>query len=91
MTRRPAVGLALLWLVLGVMVWLGVYSLYVEDGTHQYLWRHAQFELGQTDEPTMSGVMRIAHAQGVRYATIWAVVIAGAGWGTIALLSRNRQ
>jgi hypothetical protein len=72
-----------LWFVLGAALWNGIFDLYVTRGAHEYLQRQAEFLLHRGPEPTMAGVMARAKHDGAETATIWAVLIVGAGWTTV--------
>jgi hypothetical protein len=74
---------AALWVVLGVAVWNGFFDLYVSRGAREYGQLRVEHELGRGPEPDMQAVMARAVRDGVRGATIWSVLIVGAGWGTL--------
>jgi hypothetical protein len=77
-----------LWVVLGAALWNGIFDLYITRGAHEYLQRQAEFQLHRGPEPTMDGVMARAKHDGAETATLWAVLIVGAGWTTV--LGRKR-
>lgn len=72
------------WLVLGGAVGLGVYDLYVSRGAREYLQRAAEAELGRGPAVEMAHVMATSQRAGAKAAVIWVLVVAGAGWATIA-------
>jgi hypothetical protein len=80
---------AVIWLLLGVAVWCGFFELYIERGANQYLEFQAEAELGRGPEPSMADVMARARHRGEIASTAWAVLVVGAGWGT--LLVRRGQ
>ena len=84
---RPV--LAALWLVLGVAVWNGLFDLYVSRGAREYGQLRVEHELGRAANPDMTGVMARAQHDAVRASTVWAVLIVGAGWGTLWVAARR--
>jgi hypothetical protein len=86
-TRRT---LAVLWLVVGVLLWNGIFDLYIGRGVREYLHLRAEFELGVGPEPSMAAVMARAQRRGAAAASIWAAGVAACGWLTIVLASRSR-
>ena len=86
MTRRV---LAVLWLAVGIAVFNGFFDLYISRGAREYLQLQAEYELGRGDEPSMSGVMDQARRMGLVASSLWAIMITGAGWSTLALTSRR--
>jgi hypothetical protein len=81
--------LALLWLLLGIAVWNAFFDLYVSRGAREYLQLLAESELGLTTAPQMAEVMGRAKSMGVTGATIWALIIVGTGWATVAVCRRT--
>ncbi len=78
--------LTLLWLVLGVAVWCGFFDLYVARGADQYLRLQAEYELHLVQRaPSMTEMLSQAERHGAIVASIWAVLVAVCGWGTIWL------
>ena len=86
MSRRVA---ALLWLVLGVALWNGVFDLYVSRGAREYLQLQAEFELHRAPEPSMTVVMSHAKHDGVVAASLWAMTIVIAGLATTFLVKKR--
>jgi len=84
-------SLALVWLVVGVAVWNGVFDLYVSRGAREYLQLRAESELGLAPDPSMVEVMDRAKAMGLIAASVWAGAIVACGWLTIAMLSRSSR
>ncbi len=72
-----------IWLALGVAVWNGFYDLYVSRGAREYLQLAAEADLGRHAPPSMSAVMESNSRAGAYAATVWAVLIVGAGWATV--------
>ena len=86
MTRRT---IAILWLVVGVALWNGIFDLYVSRGAREYLQLRAESELGLVPQPSMGAVMARAERMGLIAATLWACAVVGAGWLTVVLVSRS--
>jgi hypothetical protein len=78
--------LAVLWLVIGIVVFNAFFDLYVSRGAREYLQKRAEYELRGGSEPQMDAVM----AQSVRDAwvmsCIWAALVVGAGLATVKVL-----
>lgn len=87
MARRT---IAALWLVAGIVLWNGIFDLYVSRGAREYLQLRAESELGLVPAPDMAVVMARARRMGLIAATLWASGAVAAGWITIAVLSRPR-
>src|SRR3954470_19375474 len=78
--------LAVLWMIVGTALWLGIFDLYVSRGAREYGQLHAEYELHMSStEPSMVGVMDRAKHDGVVAASLWGAVIVGCGWATIWL------
>ena len=82
--------IALLWLVVGIAIWNGIFDLYVSRGAREYLQLQAQSELGIVPQPSMTVVMARAERMGLIAATLWAGAVVAAGWLTIYLISRSK-
>jgi hypothetical protein len=78
--------LAVLWLVIGIVIFNAFFDLYVSRGAREYLQKRAEYELRGGPEPQMDAVM----AQSVRDAwvmsSIWAALVVGAGLATVKIL-----
>jgi hypothetical protein len=81
--------IAVLWLVVGIALWNGIFDLYVSRGAREYLQLQAQSELGIVPRPSMAVVMARAERMGLIAATLWASAVVGAGWVTILLVARS--
>ena len=83
MSRRL---LAVLWLVIGIVIFNAFFDLYVSRGAREYLQKRAEYELRGGSEPQMDAVM----AQSVRDAwvmsSIWAALVVGAGLATLKIV-----
>ncbi len=62
MTRRT---IAVLWLVVGIALWNGIFDLYVSRGAREYLQLRAESELGLVPPPSMAVVMARAERMGL--------------------------
>jgi hypothetical protein len=84
--------LLLLWLGIGAIVWLGVFDYVNTRGHKEYLYRNAELRLGIQPPPGKSAdlreVMAIEGRQAVIQASLWAVLITGAGFTTIWVLRK---
>ncbi len=79
----------LLWLVLSVALWNGLFDLYVSRGAREYLQLQAEFQLGLGPEPAMADVMNRAKRDGVRGASLWATMVMAAGLTTTLVARRS--
>jgi hypothetical protein len=93
MTRRR--GLIVMWAVIGAALWLGVFDYITQRGTNEYLFRNAELRLGIQPAPGKSAdmreVMAAARLNAAIQATVWAVVVMGAGIFTVRSLSRSNS
>ena len=84
-------GLMLMWVLIGAALWLGVHDYITQRGTNEYLFRNAELRLGIQPPPGKSADMREVMSQARRNATIqatvWAVIVTGAGVLTVRVLS----
>ena len=84
MSRRL---LAVLWLVIGIVIFNAFFDLYVSRGAREYLQKRAEYELRGGSEPRMDAVM----AQSVRDAwvmsSIWSALVVAAGLATVKILN----
>lgn len=85
----PRFALLLLWLVLGVVLWNGFLDLYISRGAREYFQLQAEFQLGLGPEPAMAEVMTRAKQAGIRAASVWAILITGAGLATTLVAGRH--
>lgn len=88
MARR---AIAVVWLVVGIAIWNGVFDLYVSRGAREYLQLKAESELGLVPPPSMSDVMARAEHMGLVAATLWTAGVLGAAWLTVVLARRPAQ
>jgi hypothetical protein len=78
-----------LWLALGIVVWNGVFDAIVTRGMKEYLFRQAAHDAGRGAAVTMREVMDRTIPDAAVAASLWTLLIAGAGIGTVVLLSRR--
>lgn len=79
----------IVWIGIGVVVWNGVFDLFMTRGVKEYLYRQAQHELGRGEQVTMRQIMDETRADAAVKASIWAVLVAGAGVLTVILCTRS--
>jgi hypothetical protein len=82
LTRRERIAVAL-WLVLGLVVWNGVYDMVMARGIREYLFRAALFQAGRGPAMPVAAVMDPVIYEAVWVSTIWACTILFAGMVTL--------
>jgi hypothetical protein len=87
MTRRRAA--TALWIVLAIVVWNGLYDLRITLGVRDHLMKQALHDAGRGPAVTMAEDMAATVRDAVTVASLWAVIILGAGLATVAMLSRK--
>lgn len=83
--------MAVLWLLLGVVMWNGFYDLYVSRGAREYGQLRVEARLSGAAEPNMTEVMARNSRAGAQAATLWASLIVFAGWGTMWVAREGRR
>ena len=87
MTRARARRLAIaLWLGMAVVAWNGLYDLRITLGVRDYLMKQALHDAGQGPAVTISDAMHETVRDAVRVASLWSVIILGAGLTTVRML-----
>jgi hypothetical protein len=81
--------LLIIWIGIGVVVWNGFFDLFMTRGVKEYLYRQAEYELGRGKPVTMREIMDETKADAAVKASIWAVLVAGAGVLTVILCTRS--
>jgi hypothetical protein len=82
--------LAVAWLAMGIAVWSGMFDLYIARGAERYLWKQAEYQLKLVQvEPSMAVMMAETKRDAAIKSSIWAALVVGLGWTTLAL-SRRR-
>jgi len=71
-----------LWLLVGAIVWSGIFDLLVIRGGKQYLLDQARHELGLRPRASLDAVMRRTVHDAARTASAWAGFVVAAGLGT---------
>ena len=84
--RRWAIAL---WLAMAVVVWNGLYDLRITLGVRDHLMKQALHDAGRGPAVTMAEDMAATVRDAVTVASLWAVIILGAGLATVAMLSRT--
>jgi hypothetical protein len=79
----------IVWIGIGVVVWNGVFDLFMTRGAKEYLYREAAHELGRGEPVTMREIMNETTADAAVKASIWALLVAGAGLLTVILCTRS--
>ena len=77
--RRPL----LLWVLLAVVAWNGLYDVRISLGVREYLLAQALADAGRGPAPAMSAAMAATVRDAVMVASLWAAVILAAGLWTV--------
>ena len=85
--ERLLVGL---WIVVGLVVWNGVYDFVMMRGVQTFLFHNALHQLGRGPDLSMKDFMDAVVFDAVWISTLWAGVIMLAGLMTIRVLSVRR-
>ena len=88
--RRQRIAVAL-WVVVGIVVWNGVYDLLVGQGIKEYLFRQALYQAGRAPNVSIASVMDPFVYYATWVSTLWASVIVLAGLFTMRMLSHERK
>jgi hypothetical protein len=83
--RRLAIAL---WIAMAVVVWNGLYDLRITLGVRDYLMKQALHDAGRGSAVTISEAMHETVRDAVLVATLWGVIILGAGLGSVTIVSR---
>jgi hypothetical protein len=83
--RAQRIAVAL-WLVLGFVLWNGIFEMLVVRGVKEYLFRAALFEAGRGPQIPMAAVMDPAIFNAAWVATLWTSVVLLAAFLTIRVL-----
>ena len=87
--RRRERLLVGVWVVIGIVVWNGVYDFVMFRGVQAYLFRNALHQLGRGPDSPMKLFMDNVIYDAIWIATIWAGAIVLAGLLTIRTLSQR--
>lgn len=92
MTRRGW-GVAL-WIVMGAIVWLGVFEYIETRGHKEYLYRAAEARAGIAPPDGKSAdlreVLAVERRHAMIHATGWALFVGGMGIATVLVLTARR-
>ena len=80
----------ILWIVVGVVVWNGVYDFLLVRGMKEVLFRDALYHAGRGPLTSIASVMDVTVYDAVWVSTLWASCIVLAGLFTIRMLSRQQ-
>ena len=81
--------LALLWLVVGLVLWNGVYDMTLGEGIKEYLFRSALHDAGRGPQVPIATVLDPFIFDAIWVSTFWASVVLLAGLITIRLARRS--
>ena len=79
----------ILWLIVAVVVWNGIYDMMLKRGIKEYLFRAALFDAGRGAAPSIAGIMDKTVFDATWIATVWACSILIAGLFTIRIVGRG--
>jgi hypothetical protein len=85
LARRQRFAIVL-WVVLAVVVWHGLYDLRITLGVRDYLMKQALHEAGRGPIVVMAEAMHDTVRDAALVASLWATIILVAGLGTIRIL-----
>jgi hypothetical protein len=83
---RSVRALLALWIVLGVLLWNGIFEMLVVRGVKEYLFRAALFDAHRGPQLPIWAVMEPAIANATWVATLWTSIVLLAAFLTIRLL-----
>jgi hypothetical protein len=80
-----------LWLVLGVVVWNGLYDLLLSRGITNYLLEHAMYAAGRGPYVSLARELDLAVRDAGWISTLWSSLIVLAGLVTVRVLTGGRS
>jgi hypothetical protein len=83
--RRLAIAL---WIAMAVVVWNGLYDLRITLGVRDYLMKQALHDAGRGPAVTISDAMDETVRDAITVATLWSLIVLGAGLGSVTIVSR---
>ncbi|MEO8075889.1 MAG: hypothetical protein ABI818_06130 [Acidobacteriota bacterium] len=89
LATRPAVSpriFVALWMVLGVLLWNGIFEMLVVRGVKEYLFRAALFDARRGPQLPIAAVMEPAIFNATWVATLWTSIVLLAAFLTMRLL-----
>lgn len=81
--------LVLVWLVLGLVLWNGIYDMTLGEGIKEYLFRSVLHEAGRGPRVSVEAVLDPFVFDAVWVATFWASIVTLAGLVTIRAMRRD--
>ena len=78
--------LAVMWLVIAILLWNGVYDMTLGEGIKEYLFRSALHEAGRGPQVALAAVLDPFIFDALWVATFWASLVMLAGLVTIRTL-----
>ena len=81
--------LVLLWLVVGLVLWNGIYDMTLGEGIKEYLFRSVLHEAGRGPRMSVATVLDPFVFDAVWVATFWASIVTLAGLVTIRIMRRE--
>jgi hypothetical protein len=81
--------LAVLWLVIGLVLWNGVYDMTLGEGIKEYLFRSVLHEAGRGPRMSVAAVLDPFVFDALWVATFWASLVTLAGLVTIRAMRRD--
>jgi hypothetical protein len=87
--RRPIRVALLLWVIVTVIVWNGLYDVRISLGVREYLLQAALHDAGRAPALPLADMMRHTVHESIKLATFWASLVLTAGLATVWLLTRR--
>jgi hypothetical protein len=87
--RRPVRLALMLWAVVAMIVWNGVYDVGISLGVRDYLMHAALHDAGRGPDLPMAEMMQQTVRQSMRLASFWTSLVLAAGLSTVWLLGRR--
>ena len=84
-------ALVVLWLVMAVLLWNGVYDMTVGEGIKEYLFRSALYEAGRAPNVSIASVLDPYIFDAAWVSTFWASLVMLAGLLTIRVMRRSHE
>ena len=75
-----------LWVVLGIVLWNGIYDMVLGEGIKEYLFRSALHEAGRAPRPSLAVVLDGTIFKALWISTLWSSVVLLAGLLTIRFM-----
>ena len=88
-TSRAERVAAVLWILLAIVAWNGIYDVLLTRGVKEYLFRWALHDAGRGPVVPMAQIMEVTVRDAIWVSTAWAGVILFVGIVTIGLVRRG--